>query len=89
MATLPPDRGYNDRRLEGIRQANIALAAAKAGQAIPDVDTSLLPQEIFFPDLNARPPLLTPMERFLNDDLHAEPTVIYSRTATIREIEGE
>lgn len=88
MATLPADHGHNERRLEGIRQCNLQIEAAKNGAPVPEIDTSYLSPNSFYPDLSQPNQPMTPMERYLTGDLHQEPSVIYTRTATLREVEG-
>ena len=82
------DPTHTERRLEGIRQCNIQIAAAKSGAAIPSLDTSFLSEDAFKP-INGTNPDLDPLERYLKLDAQQEANVLYSRTATQNELAAQ
>lgn len=81
-----PDPTHTARRLEGIRQCNIQLAAAKSGASIPRIDASFLSEDAFASTLAAAGEELDPLQRYLKTDATQEANVLYSRTATGNEL---
>jgi hypothetical protein len=79
------DPYHTERRLEGGRQLNLQLAAARAGAAIPPTDASIVREESFLPSPSVQP-TANPLERYLQLDPHQEAYVVYTRTATQNEL---
>lgn len=74
------DPHHTERRLEGSRQLNLQLAAAKAGQPIPPVDPSIIREESFLPPKIPIEPVANPMERYLRLDPQQDAYVVYTKT---------
>ena len=73
--------------MEGGRQLNLQLAAARAGGQIPGVDSSIVREEQFLPPPDhARAQTADPLERYLRLDPHQDAYVVYARTALQNEL---
>lgn len=81
------DAQHSERRMEGNRQLNLQLAAARAGTAIPPIDASIVREEAFIQD-NSTPGPANPMERYLQLEPQQDAYVIYTRTATQNELKA-
>ena len=81
---MSSDPTHTERRLEGIRQCNIQIAAAKSGAEVPSIDASFLPEDAFRP--GATDSELDPLARYLKLEAQQEANVLYSKTATQNEL---
>ena len=80
------DHHHTERRLEGGRQMNIQLAAAKSGRAVPPIDPSIINEDSFLPSKTPTEPIANSMERYLRLDPQQDAYVVYTRTATQNEL---
>lgn len=84
--SLNGDINHSERRMEGSRQINIQIAAARAGTAIPPIDASIVREESFIQGASSGP--ANPMDRYLQLDPQQDAYVIYTRTAAQNELKA-
>lgn len=85
--SLNGDINHSERRMEGSRQINLQIAAARAGTAIPPIDASIVREESFLLQ-NASAGPANPMDRYLQLDPQQDAYVIYTRTAAQNELKA-
>jgi len=84
---MASDPNHAERRLEGGRQLNIQLAAARSGTAVPKIDPSIVREDSFLPR-NANGSSANPLDRYLQVQPQDDATVLFSRTATQNELKA-
>ena len=80
------DPYHTERRLEGLRQLNLQLAAARAGRPVPTTDTSIIREEHFALPKWPVQETADPLERYLQLEPWQDACVAYARVATGNEL---